>query len=320
LAPGETYYGHGNFGPHSVNITNINITNIQVQKIVYKNVHIHNAVTVIHRDTFVTGRKVEVRVRENPFLKEKISIGRPDIKPEKTTVMPVVKEIPQAKRPPEPIREIKVKELKGKRPFVKEKEAPVLRPGSQPKELRLKVKEGKPVERDFEKFEGRKPASKGVEKPKEVRPSGKTVQKPEPIERGDQKTKEMKPPERATPGKVKEVKPSEKEGPARPKEFRPSERGADKSRELRPPEKSVGKIEPVEKREGKTKEIKPTQRVTPGKAEVVKPSGKEELGQPKEFRPSERGIDKSKEPRPFEKAGETQGPAGRGMEKSDRHK
>jgi hypothetical protein len=98
LAPGEIYYGHGYYGPHSVNITNVNITNIQVTKVVYKNVHIRNAVTVVHHDTFVTGKHVEVKVRENPFLRERISIGRPNIKPEKTTFMPVIKEIPQVKR------------------------------------------------------------------------------------------------------------------------------------------------------------------------------------------------------------------------------
>jgi len=108
LAPREIYYGHGYYGPHSVNITNVNITNIQVTKVVYKNVHIRNAVTVIHHDTFVKGKHVEVKVRENPFLRERISIGSPNIKPEKATRMPVMKEIPQVRKPPEPIREIKV--------------------------------------------------------------------------------------------------------------------------------------------------------------------------------------------------------------------
>jgi hypothetical protein len=83
LAPREIYYGHGYYGPHSVNITNVNVTNINVTKIVYKNVHVHNSVTVIHHDTFVRGKHMDVKVKENPFLREKISIGRPNIKPEK---------------------------------------------------------------------------------------------------------------------------------------------------------------------------------------------------------------------------------------------
>ena len=65
--------------------------------------------------------------------------------------MPVIKEIPQAKRPPVPIREIKVRELKEKRPLIKAKEVSVLRPESPPKEMTLRTKEGKPVEREIGK-------------------------------------------------------------------------------------------------------------------------------------------------------------------------
>jgi hypothetical protein len=129
-------------------------TNIQVNRTHYKNIYVHNAVTVVHHDTFVKGRHVDVKPTENPFLKDKINVGRPDIKPEKTTHMPVVKEVPQAKRPPEPIREMKVKEIKEKRPLVKEREASVLKPQSPPKEMTLKVKEGKGAyERDSVIFE-----------------------------------------------------------------------------------------------------------------------------------------------------------------------
>ena len=85
LAPREIYYGRGHYGPHSVNITNVNVTNINVEKVVYKNVKVTNAVTVIHRDTFVTGRHVDVKVQENPFLREKVHVGRPNIQPERAT-------------------------------------------------------------------------------------------------------------------------------------------------------------------------------------------------------------------------------------------
>jgi hypothetical protein len=175
LAPGEIYYGHGYYGPHSVNITQINIKQINVQKVVYKNIHVTNAVTVVHHDTFVKGKQVEVKVKENPFLREKISIGRPDIKPEKATMMPIIKEIPQTKRPPEPIREIKVKELKRERPLVKEKEASVLKPESPPKKMPVKPIEKTGVERPKE-F---KPAERGVEKSRERKPPEKEVEKQE---------------------------------------------------------------------------------------------------------------------------------------------
>jgi len=179
LAPREIYYGRGYYGPHSVNITNINITNIQVNKIVYKNVHIHNAVTIVHHDTFVTGKHVDVKVKENPFLREKISIGRPDIKPEKATVTPVVKEIPQTKRPPEPIRGIHVRELKEKRPLVKERNVSVLRPESPPKEMPIKPRELKPSEKGIEKLRETKPMERRIEKPREFKRSGRGMEKPE---------------------------------------------------------------------------------------------------------------------------------------------
>ena len=66
---------------------------------------------------------MDVKVKENPFLRERISVVGPDIKHERATVMPVVKEVPQSKRPPEPIREIKVREIKEKRPLVRERES-----------------------------------------------------------------------------------------------------------------------------------------------------------------------------------------------------
>jgi hypothetical protein len=129
LAPGEIYYGHGYYGPHSVNITNININTINVTN-VYKNAHVTNAVTIVSHDTFVTGRHVDVNVRENPFLVHKVSVGRPDIAPTKASYMPVVKSIPPSKEPPRPIRQIQVKELRESRPVVKNPAQSVLRPGA----------------------------------------------------------------------------------------------------------------------------------------------------------------------------------------------
>jgi hypothetical protein len=148
LGPGETYYGRRYYGPHSVNITNINITKIQVNRTAYRNIRVHNAVTVVHHDTFLKGKQVDTKVGENPFLKEKISVVGPDMKHERNTAMPVIKEVPKAKRPPEAITQIRVKEIKEKRPFIKEREGSVFRPDSPPKKMSLKVKEGKPVERN----------------------------------------------------------------------------------------------------------------------------------------------------------------------------
>lgn len=163
LAPGEIYYGYGYFGPHSVNLLNVNITTLNVQKVVYKNVHVHNAVTIVHRDTFLYGKKVEVKVRENPFLREKIHIGRPEIKPERPTVMPVIREIHEERRPPKRIDEIRPEEIKRRRPLTREREVSVMRPESPPKEMDVRPKEIRPFERREDRIEDR-PRVREVEK------------------------------------------------------------------------------------------------------------------------------------------------------------
>jgi hypothetical protein len=325
LAPGEIYYGHGYYGPHSVNITQVNIRQINVQKIVYKNIHVHNAVTVVHHDTFVKGKHVELKVRENPFLKQKISLGGPDIKPEKATMIPVIKEIPQRKRPPEPIREIKVKELKEKRPLVRKKEASVLRPESPPRKMPVR-----PIEK------------KAVERPKEVRPTEKEIRKPGLVEKGVEKSKESKPAERAVE-RPKEVKPPKKapekpkpveKGVEKPREFKPAERGVEKSkevkpaekrvdkpREIRPPEKAVEKPGPVGgKAVEKPKEFKPMEKGVDRPRETRPPEKprpvEKRIEKPKEFKPAEKGVDKPREIRPPERAVEKPGAVEKRIERS----
>ena len=259
LAPGEIYYGHGYYGPHSVNITNINIASIDVTRVVYRNVRVRNGVTIVHHDTFVTGKPVEVKIRENPFLREKISIGRPNIKPERASFIPVLKEIPLTKRPPEPIREIKIREIKEKRPLVKAREASVLRPESPPKEMTLRTKEGKPVERKLEKEKALRPTERKTERLKEPKPLEKEVEKP------------------------KEFKPTER-GLEKPKEFRPREKEGERSREFKPAEKGVEK--PAVKELEKTRERKPVEK----EAEKVKERRKieKETEKHKEHKPAEK--------------------------------
>jgi hypothetical protein len=226
LGPREIYYGHGHYGPHSVNITKVNVTNVQVNRTIYKNIHVRDAVTVVHHDTFVKGKHVDVKVKENPFLKERIHVGRPEIKPERTTVMPVVKEVPQAKRPPEPIREIRVKELKETRPLVKERNVSVLRPESPPKDMTPKMKEGKPVQRDSEKVRTSRSPQPQIERPRETKPP----------ERGGEKPKESRAPERGVE-RTREIKPSE--GVGRPRGTAPQEKGVQSPRELQQPQRQI---------------------------------------------------------------------------------
>jgi hypothetical protein len=127
LAPREIYYGYGYYGPYSVNIVNINVNRIVVKE-VYRNVHVHNSVTVVHNETFLRGKKVDVNVRENPFLKQRISVGRPQIKPEKVTRMPVLKDIPREKEPPRNVRDLRPNKIKQERALIKERDRSVFKP------------------------------------------------------------------------------------------------------------------------------------------------------------------------------------------------
>jgi uncharacterized protein DUF6600/FecR-like protein len=66
LAPGEIFYGYGYYGPWSRNITTVSVNTVIVNQ-TYVNARVNNAVVVVQRDSFGTGRHVPVRVRENPF-------------------------------------------------------------------------------------------------------------------------------------------------------------------------------------------------------------------------------------------------------------
>lgn len=135
LAPGEIYYGYGYYGPHSVNIINIDIHKVVVKE--YRHAHIRDAITIVHRDTFLKGKPVEVKVHENPFLAHKIHIGRPPIEPVRETRAPVIKEIMRGKEPPARVRELDIKRLKEHRPIVKERDISVMKPGERLRELPL---------------------------------------------------------------------------------------------------------------------------------------------------------------------------------------
>ncbi len=125
LAPYETYYGYGHYGPHSVNLINVNINKIVIKE-KYKNAIVRDGVTIVHKDTFLTGRQEKVKIKENPFLAEKIHPGRPEIKPERRTTMPIIKEVPERKLPPREIRETDIRTLKEKAPLQKQRDSQML--------------------------------------------------------------------------------------------------------------------------------------------------------------------------------------------------
>jgi hypothetical protein len=143
LAPGEIYYGRGYYGPHSRNIINININQVRITT-VYKNVHIHNGVTIVNRQTFATANPKMVHLNENiirqkVFVRNNISVGTPAIKPSKASYFMSSRPVPQTKLPPHHIRSLQVKELKQSRPFMREHNQSVWNPGEKPKPLPVKT-------------------------------------------------------------------------------------------------------------------------------------------------------------------------------------
>ncbi len=105
LAPRETYYGYGHYGPHSVNIVNVNINNYQhIDGRTCRNALVGGAVTSLERDSFVKGHYRRMKDNDNPFLQEPIHIGRPQIEPHRDVKMPVFKDIPHDQRPPIQVR------------------------------------------------------------------------------------------------------------------------------------------------------------------------------------------------------------------------
>lgn len=164
LAPRDVYYGYGNYGPNSVDLRQRNPREINITNITYRNVQVTNSVTVINQNTFVTGRREAVTVKENPFLSEKINIGRPDIKPERASLAPVEKTIPPGKLPPPTVSKVQVKELKQDRQLVKEQNKSVINKGEPVKPLAVKTVE-----------QPKSPAEKVQERKQPQRDKGKSA-------------------------------------------------------------------------------------------------------------------------------------------------
>ena len=201
LAPRDVYYGYGNYGPNSVDIRKRDDRQTNVSNITYRNVQVNNSVTVINNNTFVTGRREVVIVRENPFLAEKINIGRPDIKPERASFAPVVKTIEPAKLPPQQVNRIAVKELKQERRLVKEQNKSVINKGEPVKALAVKAVEQpkSPAERVQERKQARleKGKSGAVLEGRAVKAEEKSASPTEPPEIKETKGRKQSSPEQA---------------------------------------------------------------------------------------------------------------------------
>ena len=130
-------------------------------------------------------------------------------------MMPVVRDVPEAKRPPEPIKDVKVRELKEQRPMVKGKDASVFAPETRPREMPFKAGEAKPIPTKSEREKELRQPSRKTGEPRPSAPSDKRVGQPGPTETTVQTPKEPGKSERTlektrqpkpTPTKVQEQK------------------------------------------------------------------------------------------------------------------
>jgi hypothetical protein len=268
LAPGEIYYGRGNYGRNSVNIINVNINRVNITN-VYKNADVNNGVTVVNRNTFNSGRPTIADVDKNIirnkiFVKNNFSVGTPDIKPTKESYFASNRKIPTAKLPPQRVRDVQVKELKHSRPLIKDRDKSVLKQGVKPNSLPVnsvttpktpgkgkpRIEQVKPEERTMS------PAPEGgrgaVEERKWPKPEERDV-------RHDVKDKPSSPVVGPTGrGGKKQVEP---EGRAKP--GAPAAGSADRG--------GKQEIKAVEKRKAKVHESRSTPR---GEKHAVKPAEK----------------------------------------------
>ena len=227
LAPRETYYGYGNYGRYSTNITNVNINQVRVTN-VYQNVNVTNSITVVNQTTFLTGRPSSVdrnvvrTVKEDFTQRRNVVVGRPPIKPVETSYAPVVRSIPEAKRPPATVRKVDVKELRQSRPLVKEPDRSAFRPQAKPAPLEVKKveKPRPPSERakerqQFAPRERRGPAaSPGSPQPPPERVRPETQQRGGAPGAVDQRFRPKEAEPKAAPGRPQP--PSEKAKPETP--------------------------------------------------------------------------------------------------------
>lgn len=140
LAPGDIYYGRGYYGPGSVNINTIVTNNIVINR-TYVNRDVRNAVRVMHRNTFLHGKKAPAPAWDNPFRQRNVGIGPPRFKPDKATYAPALKTIPAAKLPPQRIRKFSPDSLRQERKLVPDKRGSVFAPGSPVREMPATVRE-----------------------------------------------------------------------------------------------------------------------------------------------------------------------------------
>ncbi|MDP2657641.1 MAG: hypothetical protein Q8O78_04415, partial [Candidatus Deferrimicrobium sp.] len=214
-----------------------------------RNVNVTNSITVVNQTTFITGRpssvdrNVVVNVREDFTKHRNIVVGRPPIKPVGTSFIPVVRSIPEAKRPPAAVRKIDAKELRQSRPLVTEPNRSAFRP------------QGKPAPLEVRKVEKPRPASERAKERPQVLPKERPKAPPERVKPAPQPT--GRPPgaveRRAKP---KEAEPKAKT-PPEPKAKTPPVRPQPPPERVKPAPQPTGRPPGAVERRAKPKEAEP---------------------------------------------------------------
>jgi len=169
LAPADTYYGYGHYGPGSMDVTGFS-AGYAGFNLSFSNINVRNAVSVQHRDTFLTGKKVNFRMRENPFARRDVSIGPPTYKPVRTTLSPAIKQIQRNHLPPDRVRATRVDTLKKHRTVVTDHQGSVFTPGRPAREMK-NIKRVEPVRLQHEQRPGHyRETDRTISREKELRP------------------------------------------------------------------------------------------------------------------------------------------------------
>lgn len=179
LAPGDTYYGHGDFGPGSVNINTITINIMDVHRH-FRNIDVGNAVTTLHRDTFFHGKRSDFRISGNPFRQQNVGFGPPPVtRPDRASVSPVIRTIPAAKLPPPVVQKIQPEDIRRERRLVTDERSSVFTPERPVRQMRA-IRRNEP-RRAVREGSGAHPADAGrVEAGKEKPPLGTPSTPPQP--------------------------------------------------------------------------------------------------------------------------------------------
>lgn len=96
LAPGETFYGHRNYGRQSVNIAS---TPVNTATIRYRNRDARGGLSILLQNDFVRGRTVFQKPSDTRAVSVSVSLGSPRIQPVRETRMPIIRQTPPSVAP-----------------------------------------------------------------------------------------------------------------------------------------------------------------------------------------------------------------------------